>query len=309
MSWKATRTTFASWGICPTLMAVWVGMCLSLSAAPAMAQGQAAVSAMLRGAMLGIGPSPVASMLNPNEAQWLADDEVQAWLWPTPTERAWPLDDEGRPVVETRRRDAFWHEVSRRDTLGRIRSMYRVTTAQLKEMNPEIDVSNLQVGQRLKVWELDDSTWPRSIGRSNAGRLIQGEPMPPGESYILLYPHRAFGTHYAVSETVRVLDAYYRTFADAPPLIVGDMSFRTGRAISPHRSHRTGRDVDVTVPHLVEPPNYNRFHYVRRDHLDAQRTLWMILALLEGGLVEHIFLDWYHQRTLYRLARDQGAPQ
>ncbi|RVU42610.1 LysM peptidoglycan-binding domain-containing protein [Lujinxingia sediminis] len=306
---NVTGTTLKSWVEGRALLAMMMGVGVMLLAAPAMAQSQASVSAMLRGAMLGIGPSPVARMINPQHEEWLQDEEIQAWLWPTPVERAWPTDEEGRPVVETRRRDVFFHEVGPRDTLSRLRSMYRVTTAMLEEMNPELDLRDLQEGQQVKVWELDDASWARSVGRANSGRLIRGEPMPPAESYILLYPHRAFGTYYAVSETVRVLDAYYQTFNDAPPLIVGDMSFRTGRAISPHRSHRSGRDVDVTLPRLVEPPNYNRFHYIRRDHLDTQRTLWMVLKLLEGGMVEHIFLDWYHQRTLYRLARDQGAPE
>ncbi|WP_158542759.1 penicillin-insensitive murein endopeptidase [Lujinxingia litoralis] len=284
-------------------------MLLLFSAAPAAAQGQAGVSAMLRGAMLGIGPAPVASMIAPQGEEWLEDEQVKEWLWPSPQARSWPLDEEGRPVVETRRREVFWHEVGPRDTVHRLRSMYRVSTSRLRELNPEIDFRELVPGTEVKIWELDEESWPRSVGRSNTGRLMNGEPMPPGEHYILLYPHRAFGTHYAVSETVRVLDAYYRTFAGAPPVIVGDMSFRTGRKMSPHRSHRSGRDVDVTLPRLVEPPNYNRFHHIRRAHLDTERALWMILTFLEGGQVEHIFLDWYHQRALYRLAREQGAPE
>lgn len=264
-------------------------------------------SAVLRIAMRGLGPSPGASLLSPSEFDGLQDLIVEE-AWPMPEQRAWPLDEDGFPIVETRRDDERWHVMERGHRLSTLRGFYRRTTAQLQELNPDLDLRNLQQGDEVLVWRRNEEAISESRGQPQSGRLLYGEPMPFGDNYILLHPYRAFGTHYAVSEVVRILDAYYETFPQADPLIIGDFSFRTGRQINPHNSHQAGRDVDITLPRINPPPNYNRFHHIRRDNLDAEKTLWLLTTLLEGGYVQYVFLDWHHQRTLVRLAREQGAP-
>lgn len=265
-------------------------------------------TAMWEVAKVGLGPLPGVAVMEPVELDWV-DALVAQHAWPRPVERYWPIDLGDRPIVETRRKEEMWHTVESWETLGRIRSMYRRSTARLEKLNPDLDLRELEEGDEIRVWKRKQDRLPESRGTPQSGRLLHGEPIPDSENYIVLYPHRAFGTYYAVSETVRVLDAYYEAFPDADPLIVGDISFRNGRSIHPHSSHQTGRDVDITLPRHEPPPNYDRFHHVRRDNLDAQRTLWLLTELIDGGYVENIFLDRHHQRTLYRLAKEQGAPK
>ena len=271
------------------------------------ARGGIGSSAVLGMAMVGLGPLPGASVMRPVEVEAF-DEIVGATAWPMPRERSWPRDLGDRPIVETRRRDEMWHTVESWDSLAKIRRDYRRTTGQLQQLNPDADLRDLEEGDKVRVWKHDDEEVAESRGDPQAGRVIHGEPVPDSDNYIVLFPHRAFGTYYAVSETVRILDGYYEAFPDADPLIVGDFSFRTGRSIHPHSSHQSGRDVDITLPRHEPPPNYNRFHHIRRDNLDAERTLWLLTTLIEGGYVEHIFLDWHHQRTLWNLAKEQGAP-
>lgn len=286
-----------------------VSVGVAVVSSPSAHAGDAGVGSVsiLKTAMMGVGPLPGASVMGPMEVEHF-DDVVARYAWPMPESRSWPLDIGDRPIVETRRKDEKWHTLESWHTVGRLRTMYRRTTGQLRELNPDVDLFELEEGDEVRVWRRDDDRIPESRGSAQAGRLLYGEPMPDSDDYILLFPHRAFGTYYAVSETVRVLDEYYEVFNDADPLIVGDFSFRTGRAINPHSSHQSGRDVDITLPRLRPPPNYNRFHHVRRDNLDAEKTLWLLTNLLEGGYVENIFLDWHHQRTLRNLAKEQGAP-
>lgn len=265
-------------------------------------------SSILQMAKVGLGPMPGASVMDPVDVEEI-DQAVTDHAWPMPRQRSWPLNVADLPIVETRRRDALYHTVRSYDTLHQLRRDYRRTTAELRQLNPEVDLTELEEGDEIRVWERDETEVPESRGDPQAGRLIGGEPIPDSDDYIVLFPHRAFGTYYTVSETVRVLDEYYRQFPEADPLIVGDISYRTGRRISPHSSHQSGRDVDITLPRHEPPPNYDRFHHVRRDNLDADKALWLLTDFIEGGYVEHIFLDWHHQRTLYRLAEDQGAPE
>lgn len=278
-----------------------------LSVAAQSAQSRLSSSAVLKLAMIGLGPAPGAALAAATEPDW-GEVSYQELIWPLPQAQPWPVDEEGRPRVETRRLDELWHEVQPGERAPRLRTMYRLTKKQLEELNPELDLSRLEVGQKVLVWRRDADGIGRSLGSPQKGRQIYSEPVPPSEHYVLLYPYRSFGTYYTVSEIVRSMDAYYETFPNAAPLIVGDISFRTGRHINPHKSHQAGRDVDITLPRQHEPDEYNRFHHVRRDNLDAERTLWLLTNFIDGGHVQYIFLDWYHQRTLWRLAKEQGAP-
>ncbi len=282
---------------------------LSVPALAFAAQPQSASAAsLLKTAMMGVGPLPGASVLGPMEFEDF-DDLVRDHAWVMPESQQWPMNELDEPIVETRQKDEKWHTLDSWHSVATLRSLYRRNTSQLRELNPDIELSNLEEGDKVRVWKRDEENFTESRGEPQSGRLVYGEPMPESDDYIVLFPHRSFGTYYAISETVRVLDEYYEVFPGADPLIVGDASFRTGRRISPHSSHQSGRDIDVTLPRLDPPPNYNRFHHVRRDNLDTARTLWLLTNLLEGGYVEHIFLDWHHQRSLWNLAKEQGAPE
>ena len=286
---------------------IFVGV-ISLSPAAESAEPGLDATSVLQMAMAGLGPMPGTSMLGSMQLEQF-NSLVSAYAWPLPPQSDWPVDEEGLPIVETRQKDEKWVTLESWHTMGRLRTKYRRTTAQLQKLNPDVELSDLEEGEQIRVWKRDAEQIPESRGEPRSGRLLYGEPMPKSDNYIVLFPHRAFGTHYAISESVRILDEYYEQFPDADPLIVGDTSFRTGRAIHPHSSHQSGRDIDITLPRYEPPPNYDRFHHVRRDNLDAQRTLWLLTTLLEGGYVEHIFLDWHHQRTLWNLAKEQGAPK
>lgn len=265
-------------------------------------------TSMLRLLTKGVGTSTSVQLLSPVSIS-AVESLVQEHSWPEIENRIWPVCEEGQPLVTTRRDDERWHVVGPGERLARLRNMYRTTTAQLEELNPDLDLHALELGQEVLVWRRAEEGIAQSRGRPQSGRLFHGEPLPLSDRYHVLFPYRAFGTHYTVSEVVRILDTYYATFPKADPLMVGDISFRTGRAINPHNSHQSGRDVDITLPRVEPPPNYNRFHHVRRDNLDVEKTLWLLTTLLDGGFVQFIFLDWHHQRSLYRLAREQGASE
>ncbi|MBA2663703.1 MAG: penicillin-insensitive murein endopeptidase [Bradymonadaceae bacterium] len=263
--------------------------------------------AALRLAVMGVGPFPVSTVYSPMALERIAD-EISRMRWALPGETVWPVVED-IPLVETRQKEEFWHTAARGHTLQRLRQMYHLNTAALEALNPELDLNNLQEGDRVLIWKRQPERFAKSVGAANGGRIIDAEPLPRGESYIVLYPHRAWGTFYTVSEIVRSMDAYAQRFPGSDPLIVGDISFRNGRAIHPHRSHQAGRDVDITYPRHRPPPNYNRFHHVRRDELDVEKTLWLLKQFIAGGQIEYMFIDRYHQRTLYYEARRQGAPQ
>lgn len=254
-----------------------------------------------------LSPVPAHGLFSPALLRQFAD-RAREKFWTLPEPKRWPQTPDGRPIVETERDDRLYHTLRGGEGLERLKEMYKRSRSKLEELNPEINLSSLQAGDRVLVWERDPDEPSVSFGGSAKGRLINGEPMPEGENYEILFRHRTFGTYYMVSEVRRVFDEYYERFPDAHKLMVGDMSFRDGGSMHPHSSHRSGRDVDISYPRTNRPPNFNRFHHVRRDELDAEKTLFFVKSLIEGGYLKYVFMDHWFQGKLYKLAKKKGAP-
>ena len=262
----------------------------------------------IRVAVAGLGPLSAREILPDNLYRELVRRKRFSH-WKMPGESTWPTNASGRPVVETEQLDALFHTVDQR-SVYRIRHMYRLSTDQLQSLNPNTDLDEVSSGDRLKVWERSTYAVPTSYGSAHGwGKLYDGVPLPNSPNYEILFRHRTFGTHYTVSDVKRTLDAYYRAYPDADPLIVGDISFRRGGQMSPHLSHRSGRDIDITYPRTDEIPNYDRFHWMSHRDLAVEKALFFIKTLLDGGYVHYMFMDHDFQRRLYRAAKQKGAPQ
>lgn len=265
------------------------------------------VSPTLMGAAAMFGPLPPSSLFTretleeveelANERKWRLPDEITEEVLQQDVPMA------PRPVHE------LWHTVEEKQSKYRIREMYRGRLSRYEGLNPDTEFDDLEAGEQILVWQRRPDLQAQSIGTPNRGRLVNGEPLAPAHDnhYVILYQHRTFGAPQAVAEVQRVLDDYAQLYPEAHPLMVGDISFRTGRKIRPHRSHQSGRDVDISYPRYEPPPNYKRFHYVRRKNLDVEKTLWLMKSFIDGGYVEYIFMDRYFQRLLIEEARRQGA--
>jgi glycerol-3-phosphate O-acyltransferase len=146
-----------------------------------------------------------------------------------------------------------------------------------------------------------------SVGLPHRGVLTHGVPLPKrGEGYERL---RDDGTHWGHPGLVAMIEAAARDVARArpgsPALVVGDLSLRHGGKATRHRSHRTGRDVDLllyaTTPsgRPVKSPGFVRFGrdglaelgknakgYVR---FDTARTWLLVRAMVASP---HADVQW-----------------
>lgn len=270
-------------------------------------QSHTSAASSLSVASAGFGPIALNAIIDPGTLERIAR-QIRDERWKLPSSAAWPLED-GQPVVNTQQLDELWHTVLPGETLHRLRTMYRRNTASFRELNPGVDLNALTPGQRIRVWKRSPEHFAKSYGAANSGRLFYGEPLPDSPYYRILYPHRAFGTYYTISEVTRVLNNFGEAYPGTEPLMIGDISFRTGRKIHPHASHRTGRDIDISLPRKNPAATLRRFGHVRRDELDAQKMLSILKDFLDGGHVQYIFIDRWHQRTLRAEALAQGATE
>jgi hypothetical protein len=102
--------------------------------------------------------------------------------------------------------------------------------------------------------------WNRatSQGLPYAGRLSSGTRLPaegpdwvtwnPVADRVPNRPWRLYGHERTIRAVVAVAAAYREANPDAPRVVIGDISFRSGGPMELHRSHQNGLDVDVYYP-------------------------------------------------------------
>lgn len=161
-----------------------------------------------------------------------------------------------------------------------------------------------------------------SMGFPNHGYLVNGHRIE-SSSAVRYLPGRVL--HWGTDELVELLErvghAMYARFR--VPLTVGDLSARRGGPVDRHRSHQSGRDVDVAffvrssgargVP--VQLDDYVRFDGRGRSYdgayvFDTARN-WALVRVLLGdphAHVERIFVSTPLRALLLRHAVASGAP-
>jgi hypothetical protein len=145
-----------------------------------------------------------------------------------------------------------------------------------------------------------------SSGHPNRGR-IDGEPclLPDIPAlYTRRFERIAHGSSHAIEIIVRAFANFRHDTGYRGEILVGSISRPHGRRFPPHRSHQSGRDVDIRLPMLpwfettIDPPP---------EQIDWRATWALIDAFLATGQVAMIFLDHDLQRHLYYAAMSMGV--
>ena len=227
-------------------------------------------------------------------------------------------------------REAIIYAVADGDTWERIAVDHRVDVYDLKSYNDagsEDSIVLLEPGREVTVWvdpalpwtvnrEIGpepDPAWFDAItpgalshGHPNRGKIV-GEPclLPDiPELYTRRFERIAHGSSHAVEVIVTAFANFRHDTGYEGEFIIGSVSRPHGRRFPPHRSHQSGRDVDIRLPMLpwfptaIEPP---------AEQIDWRAVWGLIDAFLATGQVEMIFLDHSLQRPLYYAALSMGA--
>lgn len=85
-----------------------------------------------------------------------------------------------------------------------------------------------------------------SVGRSNKGKIVDGVRCDRGEGFVVPKKWRERGNRYGTDELVDLIVGLGRRLHGPTRLAVADLSMRGGGLARPwHRSHQSGRDVDL----------------------------------------------------------------
>lgn len=144
-----------------------------------------------------------------------------------------------------------------------------------------------------------------SVGFAESGRMIGAVKMSQDPAWTLVVPEYAWGTQ----ETVDYLSAAARLvkaqFPDSVPLRVNHIGKKDGGYVRPHRSHQSGRDVDLGFFYKndVGPGGLPR---AREKLIDPARNWALIRAIVTQTDVQVILADRRIQNVLYEHALAQG---
>jgi murein endopeptidase len=163
-----------------------------------------------------------------------------------------------------------------------------------------------------------------SLGEPHRGRLRGGVQLPKNPSlYLVRRPEFAFGSTHAVMNLQLGL-AKFRDYSGYPgPLIVSDLSAQRGGRHFPHKSHQSGRDVDVWLPLRsysdgitvkggspeTDSIDFEHFSAKHPGEIDWDASWQLVRALLRTGQVERIFLDRSRHRFLHEAALRNGLSE
>lgn len=144
-----------------------------------------------------------------------------------------------------------------------------------------------------------------SIGSPADGVLLNGLRIPDDPGVQLRLPRSAYGTSHAVEQLMLAVAAFHERSEYPLPIPVGSMSRPRGGPITGHKSHQSGRDVDLA---LLRRPDVPAWREIRGSRVEWGAMWQLVLALSEVDAMV-IFLDYQAQRRLYRAGVAAGASE
>lgn len=178
----------------------------------------------------------------------------------------------------------------------------QVVSLRALQRHPLEDLSQAEIEDRLR----DDieSLGSMSVGAPNGGRLINAVRLPDDPRWELVDPANAWGTAETVAYLRTAIAAVHARFPETPPLHIGHISRQSGGYLSPHRSHQSGRDVDLG--YYYKPEAHQWYRRANKQTLDLDRTWALVRSLITETDVRLILIDISVQRVLREHAEKLG---
>ena len=226
-------------------------------------------------------------------------------------------------------RERVDYTIAKGDTWEGIAAAHGVTERDLRLWNKpkkgkdgKAPKAVLRAGERLAIWAEPHAAGPTppgralagrvranafSIGAPNRGRLVNGVELPElPELYTRRQPEKSYGSSHTVRTLILAIADFRREVRFDGDIVIGALSLRRGGRFRPHRSHQSGRDIDIRLPAL---PHVHHPGAPTAAEVDWKAAWRLFEAFVETGQVQYIFLDHGHQKRLYKAARAAGVPK
>lgn len=172
-----------------------------------------------------------------------------------------------------------------------------------REAPPPVVVSG--TGLAAKLAQIRVPSGGISIGRPSRGRLVRGVALPERpDLYTRRKPDESYGSSHAIAELMAAIVTFRHQTGFNRSIVIGGISRARGGRFRPHKSHQSGRDIDIRMP-LTAAAEGKR--HITANDIDLKATWQLMRTFIDRGQIEYIFIDYSLQKRLYKVAREQGA--
>ncbi len=214
---------------------------------------------------------------------------------------------EGQALRVTHRGRRVQHAVERGENLSGVARRYQVSVRDILRWNPRLKADRVHAGAQVLVFTDVPESRSQSIGSPSAGHLLHPERLREHPAFVLRDPARSWGTLETVTAIRDGFAAVHKRDPDAPRVRVHDISLREGGHMDDHKSHQSGRDVDISYYQKRCGIEGCAFRRLAAADLDVARQWQLLRHWLDRDQLEAVFVDYALQAALYRHARSQGA--
>lgn len=216
-----------------------------------------------------------------------------------PSEREPAPGNAGRPITYT---------ISRGGTLRNVANLYKLYHHEIAELNSGFSPDReLEPNTEVVVFR-DFGRPSESVGYPHDGQIDNALPMLEGPGRkITAERWKTWATRNTVEQLDHVLRRWAEVEPKAPPVLVGNLSSREGGPLAPHKSHQSGRDVDLSYITKWNGKERVTWQHVTAENLDVELTWRLIKLMTQDARVEVIYMDRKIQRLLLDYAKRHGT--
>jgi LysM repeat protein len=145
----------------------------------------------------------------------------------------------------------------------------------------------------------------QSVGSPSRGRVRNAVQLPANDAlYTIRNPDHSWGSSNAVEQLQVGMAIFREQTGFKRAITICDMSLRNGGRFRPHRSHTSGRDVDIRLPLKAGVPEDTLPE--NPAVVDWDMAWSLIKALVATGEVHYLFLARSRMVHLYKAAQRAG---
>lgn len=212
-----------------------------------------------------------------------------------------------RAPKSDRRGERVVYTIAHGGSLVDVANLYKIHHHEIIALNPGVDPeAPLRVGSEVVVYEHDEDQ-SESVGLPHDGRIANAMPLPDGPGRrITAQRWKTWATRRTVLELDEIFETWAKQRPNRAPVLVSNLSARQGGPLAPHKTHQSGRDVDLgyVAKGASDQPEWRR---MSAKTLDAARTWELLRLLVDRGDVEVIYMDRGLQRALLDHALAHGT--
>lgn len=145
----------------------------------------------------------------------------------------------------------------------------------------------------------------RSVGKPSNGSLVDGRCIGLEGPGFVHTGKASCATDEVVMLVLFAVGEMLRDYPNSAPVVIGDLSMPDGGPLEPHKSHMSGRDVDIGF-FARDNARLRTFGDLDPAKIDFEKSLSLIVNLVATGKVQFIFINYALQPYFVDAARSMG---